>query len=59
LIRHEKAGTTGEIRWNARNETGQKVKAGYYIIIAEIYSNKGRKQRFKEAFLVVPNSLSY
>lgn len=59
LIRNERAGTTGLVKWDIKGENGQKSPPGYYIAIIEIYDSKGGRKRFKEAFVIVPNSLSY
>lgn len=59
LIRNQKAGQEGKLTWNGENESGQKVSSGYYIMIAEIFNNIGANERFKKAFVVVPNALTY
>lgn len=59
LIRNQRAGYNGKISWNGENENGHKVAAGYYIVLADIHRNKGDKERFKIAFVVVPNTLTY
>ena len=59
LIRNQRAGSTGIIEWNTLHENGKKATAGHYIMIAEIYNNKGQKERFKKAFVIVSDILSY
>jgi len=59
LIRHKSAGREGTVAWDGLNENGQKCPSGIYIIWAEIYTDKGLLQSFKESFVLVNEGVGY
>jgi hypothetical protein len=52
IANHELLGTSGEITWDGRTPTGNKLRAGVYIFFIELYSTTGKTIQSKKVFLV-------
>ncbi|MCF0054210.1 lamin tail domain-containing protein [Dyadobacter sp. CY356] len=55
LLRNQLIGTLGEILWDGRNENGNIVKTGYYLILIDIFDSNGEKTQYKRKVIVVQN----
>lgn len=55
LLRNQLIGTDGEISWDGRNENGDIVQTGYYLILIDIFDSTGEKAQYKRKVVVVKN----
>lgn len=55
LLRNQLIGTDGEISWDGRNENGDIVQTGYYLILIDIFDSTGEKAQYKRKVVVVRN----
>jgi hypothetical protein len=47
LLDHKLIGTDGEIPWNGKSKTNQKLTSGIYILFVELYDSNGYMQKLK------------
>jgi hypothetical protein len=47
LVRNGLTGITGSWNWDGLGESGQNLRSGIYIILAEVFNLNGRKHQFK------------
>jgi hypothetical protein len=47
LLDHKLIGTDGEIPWNGKSKTNQKLTSGIYILYVELYDSSGQVQKMK------------
>jgi hypothetical protein len=47
LVRNGLTGITGSWNWDGLGESGQNLRSGIYIILAEVFNLNGKKQQFK------------
>ncbi|MCG6188652.1 lamin tail domain-containing protein [Maribellus maritimus] len=52
LLKNEILGTTGELTWNGKDETGQRQPLGVYITLVEIFDSNGQVFRFKDGVVL-------
>ncbi|HMR18206.1 MAG TPA: lamin tail domain-containing protein, partial [Sphingobacterium sp.] len=52
LISHQSTGSTGNIRWDCRDENGRLAPPGIYIYSIEIYNEKGHREVKKGGFVI-------
>ncbi|GHT29105.1 hypothetical protein AGMMS49574_04860 [Bacteroidia bacterium] len=52
IANHELLGTSGEITWDGRAATGNKLRSGVYIFFIELYNTNGKTIQSKKVFLV-------
>ncbi|MDL2281972.1 lamin tail domain-containing protein [Parabacteroides sp. OttesenSCG-928-G06] len=52
ISNNELLGTEGELIWNGKGNSGQRLTPGLYILYIELYHYNGDKKKFKEVFLV-------
>jgi hypothetical protein len=52
LVRNATLSNTGSFRWDGLNDVQQKLPAGHYIIVTELFNLKGRVRRFKNVVVV-------
>ncbi|GLU55912.1 lamin tail domain-containing protein [Dyadobacter frigoris] len=55
LLRNQLLGTDGAISWDGRNENGDIVETGYYLILIDIFDPTGEKAQYKRKVVVVKN----
>lgn len=48
LVKNESLGQTGTWNWNGKNENGQQLNMGVYIILVEIFDSEGNANAFKK-----------
>ncbi|WP_159467079.1 lamin tail domain-containing protein [Dyadobacter sp. 3J3] len=53
ILRNQLLGTNGEVFWDGRNENGEIVQTGYYLILIDIFDSTGEKAQFKRKVVVV------
>ena len=44
--------TSGFMRWDGTNRSGQQVRSGYYLVVFEVYDGAGSKTVLKETVVV-------
>ncbi|MEP0366568.1 MAG: lamin tail domain-containing protein [Cyclobacteriaceae bacterium] len=44
--------TSGFMRWDGTNRSGQQVRSGYYLVVFEVYDGSGSKSVLKETVVV-------
>lgn len=52
LVQNDLAATEGFYTWDGTNDSGQKVRMGYYIIFVETFDLSGNRERFKKPIVV-------
>ena len=52
LVKNDLAATEGFYTWDGTNDSGQKVRLGYYIIFVETFDLSGTKKQFKKPIVV-------
>ncbi|HAS43427.1 MAG TPA: hypothetical protein DCS93_23305, partial [Microscillaceae bacterium] len=52
LVQNDLAATEGFYTWDGTNDSGQRVRMGYYIIFVETFDLSGNKERFKKPIVV-------
>ncbi len=52
LLKNEILSTNGEIIWNGEDETGQRQALGVYVVLVEIFNEKGEMHRFKDGIVL-------
>lgn len=52
VAQNELLGTEGFFTWDGTDQTGRKVRIGYYIVFFEIYDMEGRLRSFKETIVI-------
>lgn len=52
LVRNVTLSLTGSFRWDGLNDAQQKLPAGHYIIVTELFNLKGRVRRFKNVVVL-------
>ena len=52
LVQNDLAATEGFYTWDGTNDSGQRVRMGYYIIFVETFDLNGNKERFKKPVVV-------
>jgi hypothetical protein len=52
LANNEILGTSGTIVWNGKNETGQRMNLGVYVVLVEIFSIAGETWHFKDSVVL-------
>ncbi|MEY3645142.1 MAG: hypothetical protein RLZZ207_1840, partial [Bacteroidota bacterium] len=45
-------GTSGVYSWSGTDETGRRVRPGYYVLVAQLFDLNGRIKVVKKAFVV-------
>lgn len=45
-------GTSNEITWDGRNESGQRLQLGAYIVLVELYDLQGKLKHMKDAVIL-------
>ncbi|MDQ6478354.1 lamin tail domain-containing protein [Dyadobacter sp. LHD-138] len=53
LVRNQMIGATGEMRWDGRDESGEVVRTGYYLLLTDLFDANGNKRQFKNKVVVV------
>ncbi len=48
LLKNRTLGVNGQIKWDGRDQAGQPVSTGYFIVYMEIYNTEGEYFTFKE-----------
>ncbi|MCG8701317.1 MAG: gliding motility-associated C-terminal domain-containing protein, partial [Bacteroidales bacterium] len=54
LLDNELLSVSGNITWNATDETGSTVQTGYYVVYIEAMNDRGEKETLKKSCLVLP-----
>lgn len=57
LAHQNLAGTHGKLIWDGKNDSGIACAKGHYICFAQIFNLEGKKQKFKQPFVLI-NSLA-
>jgi hypothetical protein len=52
LVRNELLGATGQFRWDGLDNNRKAVAAGLYVLVMDIFTDKGKKRKFKNAVVV-------
>ncbi len=52
LLRGGSLSTSGFLKWDGTNSSGKKVRIGHYIIVFEIFGQKGEQATYKEVVVV-------
>jgi hypothetical protein len=55
LLRNQLIGTDGEISWDGRNENGDIVPTGYYLVLIDLFDSGGNTAQYKRKVVVVKN----
>jgi len=53
LIKNQTIGTDGSLRWEGRDDRGETVRTGYYLVLIDSFDNAGNTQQFKKKVVVV------
>lgn len=52
LTNNEILGTSGEITWNGKDQTGQRQKLGVYVVLVEIFNTAGQVYQYKDGVVL-------
>ncbi|HKL31753.1 MAG TPA: gliding motility-associated C-terminal domain-containing protein [Tangfeifania sp.] len=52
LANNEILPTSGTIKWNGEDETGQKLPMGVYVVMVEIFNTEGAVHKFKDGVVL-------
>ena len=52
LAKNEIMATNGTIYWNGKNETGQKLPIGVYVVMVEIFNTEGVVYKYKDGVVL-------
>ncbi|NQU86392.1 MAG: lamin tail domain-containing protein, partial [Mariniphaga sp.] len=52
LVKNEILATNGNLSWNGKDETGQKMPLGVYVVLLEIFDLNGNLNRYKDAVVL-------
>jgi hypothetical protein len=55
LLGNQLIGTEGEILWEGRNENGDIVPTGYYLVLIDLFDSAGFTRQYKRKVVVVRN----
>ena len=53
LVNNMNAGTSGFVRWDGDRSDGRPANPGFYLIVADVFNNAGRSERFRSRVVVV------
>ena len=52
LAQNEILGTSGDLKWSGKDETGKRQNLGVYVVLVEIFDVQGNVQRFKDGVVL-------
>ncbi len=52
LVRNELLGSRGQFKWDGLDNNRKAIAAGLYVLVMDIFTDKGRKMKFKKAVVV-------
>ncbi len=52
FLKNETLGTSGKLKWNGEDETGQLLPVGVYVVMLELFNAEGEVYRFKDGVVL-------
>jgi len=52
LVSNQLIGTSGDVHWNGKDEQGELVKTGYYLLLIDTFDISGNVQQYKKRIIV-------
>ncbi len=52
LMKNEVLGTQGSIKWDGKDETGQMLSLGVYVVLVEVFNTDGQVMKFKDVCIL-------